>query len=67
MRNFILGQVYTFSYIHEMTISEQWRYINSSSNPADIAPRGIDPGDKTSINIWPDGPDSLAQDESIWP
>ena len=55
------------SYIHEITNPEQWRYVESTSNPADLASRGIDPGDDTSLKIWQNGPDFLQQDESTWP
>ncbi|XP_053398030.1 uncharacterized protein LOC128556553 [Mercenaria mercenaria] len=48
------------SFIHEMTNPEQWRYVDSTSNPADL---GIDPSDETSLN----GPEYLMQDESTWP
>ena len=55
------------SYIHEVTSPEQWRYVDSASNPADLASRGIDPDDDASLKKWLNGPDFLLQDESTWP
>ncbi len=55
------------SLIHEMTSPEQWRYVDSASNPADLASRGIDPRDETSIKTWLIGPQYLIQDESTCP
>ncbi|XP_045210548.2 uncharacterized protein LOC123561953 [Mercenaria mercenaria] len=55
------------SYIHETTRPEQWRYVDSGSNPADIASRGIDPSDMDGISTWLNGPEFILHDESSWP
>lgn len=55
------------SFIHELTIPEQWRYVDSGLNPADLASRGIDPCNVNSLKTWLDGPEYLLQDELTWP
>lgn len=52
--------------IHEGSIPEQWRYVSSKSNPADIASRGIRPN-QHEIDLWLHGPSFLTQSESAWP
>lgn len=52
--------------IHERTTPSQWRYVNTSSNPADLASRGINASD-LSNSAWINGPDFLWKDEHNWP
>lgn len=52
--------------IHERTTPSQWRYVNTSSNPADLASRGINVSD-LSNSAWINGPDFLWKDEHNWP
>ena len=53
--------------IHENTKESQWRHVPTQSNPADIASRGLDPDDKTKLNVWLNGPVFLQQGEENWP
>jgi len=55
------------SIIHELSSAEQWRHVDSGSNPADIALRGIDANDREGLQIWFNGPAFLRQDSSSWP
>ncbi|XP_072389476.1 uncharacterized protein [Diabrotica undecimpunctata] len=44
-----------------------WNYVNSSSNPADIASRGIMPEKLISNTLWWNGPTFLQLPQSEWP
>lgn len=45
----------------------QWRYVNSSLNPADCASRGITALNFLNSATWISGPQFLQQPESEWP
>ena len=49
----------TLVVIHDATSPDQWHYVDSSLNPADIASRGIDANDKENLKIWLNGPEFL--------
>ena len=53
--------------IHTLTSVEQWRYVPTHLNPADIASRGLSPEEATSADLWFHGPQFLLGDRSEWP
>lgn len=53
--------------IHDVTTPDQWHHVDTKSNPADIASRGINARDADSMNIWLHGPQFLLQDPTSWP
>ena len=55
------------SVIRERTTLLQWRHVNSASNPADDASRGLKVDDLLINTRWFYGPDFLQCDESVWP
>ncbi|XP_060567693.1 uncharacterized protein LOC132726393 [Ruditapes philippinarum] len=54
------------SIIHETTSPDQWRHVHTSSNPADIASRGISAYDTEKLHLWLNGPTFLQQDSEKW-
>jgi Pao retrotransposon peptidase/Family of unknown function (DUF5641)/Protein of unknown function (DUF1759)/Integrase zinc binding domain len=52
--------------IHEGSKPDQWSYVNSECNPADVASRGCHPDDK-SMHLWLRGPEFLRQSKDHWP
>ena len=50
--------------IRSLSTPEQWRYVESEHNPADLATRGVTPS-KIMETSWPPGPDFLRKPESI--
>ena len=64
LKTFVANRVAT---IHEGSSGDQWRYVDSSSNPADIASRGIGAQELLSGCQWSKGPEYLWGDESEWP
>uniref|UniRef100_A0A6P7GN19 Uncharacterized protein LOC114340811 n=1 Tax=Diabrotica virgifera virgifera TaxID=50390 RepID=A0A6P7GN19_DIAVI len=55
------------SKIQSLSNTFTWNYVNSSSNPADIASRGIMPEKLISNTIWWNGPMFLQLPQSEWP
>ena len=55
------------SAILEVSEPSQWLFVDSKSNPADIASRGSSPDALSESELWWKGPDFLSQDESDWP
>ena len=53
--------------IHGAISPNQWHYVESSLNPADIASRVMNTCDKESLHIWLNGPKSLWHDSEHWP
>ncbi|XP_043199287.1 uncharacterized protein LOC122368999 [Amphibalanus amphitrite] len=47
--------------IHDGSRPEQWRYVNSSDNPADDVSRGV------QSKRWLNGPEFLWKDKGFWP
>ena len=46
--------------------TSQWKYVNSSQNPVDIASRGLNAGELANNSVWLKGPEFLwKQDVSI--
>ena len=50
--------------IHALSHPSQWRYVETSSNPADSAPRGLKPNDSRKAQMWVRGPEFLHNDEN---
>ncbi|KAF6773079.1 hypothetical protein AHF37_07465 [Paragonimus kellicotti] len=55
------------SAIHQCSSPAQWRYVETSENPADLASRGIRACDERKLDRWFNGPDFLRREESDWP
>ena len=53
--------------IEEMSLANQWRCIDSGSNPADDATRGLTGGNLVSDSRWIYGPSFLLSPEEFWP
>ncbi|XP_062588283.1 uncharacterized protein LOC134249947 [Saccostrea cucullata] len=53
--------------IHEATEVEQWRYVDTKQNPADLASRGMNMEKFLKTHQWLQGPDFLWNDEDEWP
>ena len=53
--------------LHALTAVEQWHYVPSKQNPADIASRGASPDKVDTCNLWFYGPPFLYCDVSEWP
>ena len=53
--------------IHDGSHPSQWRYVDTKSNPADDASRGLRASEILSNQRWKQGPDFLWEDESQWP
>ena len=53
--------------IHDGSLPSQWRHVDTASNPADDASRGLDAKQMLSCTRWKQGPDFLWRDESTWP
>ena len=49
------------SIIHELSQPNQWRYVNTKENPADVASRGASPSDNVLLKFWSQGPSFLHQ------
>ena len=50
--------------IQEVSSPSQWRYVNTQSNPADDASRGVS---ADSLHRWIHGPEFLTQPTDEWP
>ena len=53
--------------IEEHTTSNQWRYVTSKENPADLATGGIETKSFVSKTFWFVGPKFLLEREELWP
>ena len=63
-KTFVANRVST---IRENTRPAQWKYVNTTSNPADHASRGLNAEQFIKCQNWIEGPDFLAKSESHWP
>ena len=52
--------------INEYTRKEQWRYIDTESNPADHASRGITAAETDKVHSWLNGAPFLWKPEETW-
>lgn len=55
------------SKIQSLTNIQDWRYINTKYNPADVASRGIEAEKLINTKIWWYGPSFLNEDIPNWP
>jgi len=53
--------------IRELSEPSQWRPVDSRSNPADDAPRGMSVDELLENKRWFSGPDFLSVDDDHWP
>ncbi len=53
--------------IHDMSKPSMWRYVDTKSNPADYASRGLIPNEEIKIKEWLNGPKFLWKTEDKWP
>ena len=53
--------------IQTSTNPEQWRYLPTSLNPADILSRGMTAADLAKCDRWWKGPEFLRKPEEAWP
>ena len=56
-----VGEIQTYS------SPEQWKYVPTNLNPADILSRGMKAVDLVDCDRWWRGPEFLLQSESLWP
>nr|XP_012215481.1 PREDICTED: uncharacterized protein LOC105667924 [Linepithema humile] len=47
--------------------SERWNHVRTTSNPADLATRGVSPSDILNRDLWWHGPDWLGKPRKSWP
>ena len=60
-QTFVANRIAT---IHDTSTPTQWNYVDTHSNPADDASRGV-PSD--SLQRWIEGPNFLTQTNEAWP
>ncbi|XP_074645870.1 uncharacterized protein LOC141902130 [Tubulanus polymorphus] len=53
--------------IQESTTPDQWRYVPTEVNPADLATRGMTVKELVAENMWLNGPEFLLTDSTNWP
>ena len=53
--------------IHDVTTVDQWKYVSTDCNPADIASRGIQANETEKLKTWLSGPTYLREDQEEWP
>ena len=53
--------------IEELSTADQWKYVPSKDNAADLASRGIDALLLVSKSCWIRGPEFLFKREDLWP
>ena len=53
--------------IHDGSSVEQWRFVPTSQNPADLVSRGVDAQTLTDSSIWRFGPQFLKESPDKWP
>lgn len=63
-KTFVANRV---SYIQEKISRNNWNYIKSAENPADVVSRGLSPEKLNECNLWWHGPSWLVQERELWP
>lgn len=63
-KTFVANRIST---IRESTKPTQWKYINTSANPADCASRGLTAVKLMGHQSWIQGPSFLQKPEHLWP
>ena len=60
-QTFVANRIAT---IHDASSPEQWNYVDTDSNPADEASRGVP---ANALQRWIEGPEFLAKPSEAWP
>ena len=55
------------SVIHEASSPDQWMYVPTKQNPADLASRGVRPNDSRALAYWLGGPKFLLSSTADYP
>ena len=55
------------SQIVDLVPPSRWNYVNTATNPADCASKGLFPAELAKQHIWWHGPDWLHHPQSEWP
>lgn len=55
------------SEVQKLTRVEDWRHVDTKSNPADMVSRGGRPSELIQSSLWWEGPHWLKLDEANWP
>ena len=55
------------AYIRNDTVPEQWDYVDTKTNPADVVSRGVTGEPFIGCKRWLNGPDFLWKDKCDWP
>lgn len=55
------------SEIQSLTSPNDWHYVNTTENPADLLSRGIEPKTLLECNLWWEGPSWLSLSSDLWP
>ena len=63
-QTFVANRITT---IHEGSRPDQWNYVDTGSNPADDASRGLSAEELIHKNRWTNGPPFLWEAEDRWP
>lgn len=53
--------------VQRLTRVEDWRHVDTKSNPADMVSRGVSPFELVQSSLWWEGPDWLKLEEDNWP
>lgn len=53
--------------IQELTQNNEWRYVPTQLNPADLLTRGVDMSKIQDLDLWWTGPSFLLESENNWP
>ncbi len=64
LKTFVANRV---SNIQALLPPEQWRYVPTTDNPADLASRGVLPDILISSSLWWQGPEWLHETQEYWP
>ena len=52
--------------IRDFSEPQQWRYVNTTDNSADVASRGVDKSSISHLSLWLNGPSFLQMPETEW-
>ncbi|XP_014671509.1 PREDICTED: uncharacterized protein LOC106812200 [Priapulus caudatus] len=63
-KTFVANRIST---IHDGSTPEQWRHVNTSTNPADDLTQGLTVDQLATSRRWVKGPSFLTQPEACWP
>ena len=64
LHTFVANRVST---IHDASSPSQWRHVDTKSNPADDASRGLEIEDLLDCRRWLEGPEFLWETKNCWP